>query len=152
MVRMKGDHLSRIKMLMPTATTATSQYLASILWILLLSSIMNSVEKEVDSEFVYSSKRSTALRVVRHAPTSSEDPISAQIAALDFKILGYLSSDPSSGLSTNDLMNIITGLHEEKLGPLADAKHIINTRLYAMLQSNKVAVVQGCDTMWLRLD
>ena len=108
---------------------------------------MNSPEKEVKkSEFAYSSKRSTALRVVRQ-----DDHIRAQISALDFKILGYLSTDSTCSLSTNDLINIMSGMHGN-VDAMTLSKHIINSRLYAMLQSNKVVMVKGVCPMWLRLD
>ena len=154
-MRLKGDYLSRTKMDMNSiaSSIAPSQYITSILWILLLGSFMNSPEKEVKkSEFAYSFKRSPALRVVRQTPTSSQDEhIRAQISALDFKILGYLSTDSACSLSTNDLINIMSGMHGN-VDAITVSKRIINSRLYAMLQSNKVVMVKGVCPMWLRLD
>jgi hypothetical protein len=45
----------------------------------------------------------------------------------------------------------MSGMHGN-VDAITVSKRIINSRLYAMLQSNKVVMVKGVCPMWLRLD
>lgn len=129
-------------------------YLVPILWLFLESFTPSTVEMEEGSEFVYNSKTHSAVRIVRDPPEDpAENAIKAHISALDFKILGYLSSDPTCGLSTSDLINIIMGLTEGKPGDeVFVTRHIINSRLYTMLRSKKIIRIEGDVPIWLRFD